>query len=761
MWVRMLGVALGLLVGGLLSAGAAELADPPMVPKHGAPDLLMVARPQWLPFTGQPVGYVYEICERPSDSRARRCPVADRTVDLHACPVAADPVVSPYGGVRLQLKPGQLLRIRLVNCLPPIVDAKNVEGDKLMEANPTNLHTHGLIVEPRRADDADDPFGDYVFVLDLPPGVHPPAPSAASPSGFAPTAGPHHHHGGANDHAREYDFREQVVDYAIPVPADHPAGLFWFHPHVHGLSLNQVTGGLAGIITIGDVHSYVCDRGATCAPGQLAPYVRHLVFKDTQVTGDFRLRLQENAAMCASPDDPGNVGGCAGIGQTAGTSTDADDGRWEFTVNGQTYPEIPVHGEGEIWRMANASGSATYNLGLFPPGADTQPLVFQVLAVDGVSLVVPPGTTAAQATRLLGGRINVAPCPDAASTTPTHAVCATSLRMMPSARAEIFIRGDLASGPVVLRTMNRLTGRDRESGDDWPRIDLAHLSFPAPTAVAQTAAALTAAAPALRSAAKILAVAPDAVRALAPGGVLAGVATTRLDAANPPVSVATLAPQPGAPTSAARQARARTLQPAAGLDCTPLAAGQARQILFGVPADADFGLGYRRIVANDTTPPASPDATPILAFDHAALPTVCVQLGPHDETVTETWMLVNLAPEDHNFHVHQTRFSVIATPGDGDTTLPSSVGGKPVLLDNVPLPHAAGDSCDGTVGPWIAGTCQPTFVTVSIPFHEVGDFVYHCHILEHEDGGMMAKITVVPHWLAGHRAGAGIPATER
>jgi FtsP/CotA-like multicopper oxidase with cupredoxin domain len=26
----------------------------------------------------------------------------------------------------------------------------------------------------------------------------------------------------------------------------------------------------------------------------------------------------------------------------------------------------------------------------------------------------------------------------------------------------------------------------------------------------------------------------------------------------------------------------------------------------------------------------------------------------------------------------------------------------------------------------------------------VGTFVYHCHVLEHEDGGMMGKITVVP-----------------
>jgi len=31
-----------------------------------------------------------------------------------------------------------------------------------------------------------------------------------------------------------------------------------------------------------------------------------------------------------------------------------------------------------------------------------------------------------------------------------------------------------------------------------------------------------------------------------------------------------------------------------------------------------------------------------------------------------------------------------------------------------------------------------------IPFAELGEFVYHRHILEHEDGGMMARVKVVP-----------------
>jgi FtsP/CotA-like multicopper oxidase with cupredoxin domain len=450
------------------------------------------------------------------------------------------------------------------------------------------------------------------------------------------------------------------------------------------------------------------------------------LLKDTQVTSDYRVRFQENPAMCASPDASGNVGGCAGQASVSGTAATDNDGRWEFTINGQTYPDITANPAGEIWRMANASASATYNLGLFPLGAavTAAPLVFQVLAIDGVSLVMPLGTPPEQATALLGGKVTVAACPGPSAPSATPPLCATSLRMMPSARAEIFLPPNAGQGPAILRTVNRQTGT---AGDDWPRIDLARVVFPP--------------APTPPDAPKTLAVASTMAHALAPGGVLSGQVTTRIGAASVPISA--LAHIDG---DGARRARTASLHPAPGLDCTALPKDRMRQVLFGLPANPDnFGLGYRIVTAGDTTPPSVASAPAIVEFDHAAPPTVCVQLGADGATVTETWMLVNLAAEDHNFHIHQTRFSVIATPGDGETTLPSTVGETPVLLDNVPLPHATGDACNGTTAPWIAGTCKPTIVTVSIPFHEVGDFVYHCHILEHEDGGMMAKITVVPH----------------
>ncbi|ARN81728.1 multicopper oxidase domain-containing protein [Methylocystis bryophila] len=78
-----------------------------------------------------------------------------------------------------------------------------------------------------------------------------------------------------------------------------------------------------------------------------------------------------------------------------------------------------------------------------------------------------------------------------------------------------------------------------------------------------------------------------------------------------------------------------------------------------------------------------------------------------------------------------------------------------VLEDNLPLGVAAPNPkindqvmndqngvC--SVEQWRDGSCASPPVVLDIAFSEIGECVYDCHILEHEDGGMMAKIKVVP-----------------
>jgi FtsP/CotA-like multicopper oxidase with cupredoxin domain len=79
----------------------------------------------------------------------------------------------------------------------------------------------------------------------------------------------------------------------------------------------------------------------------------------------------------------------------------------------------------------------------------------------------------------------------------------------------------------------------------------------------------------------------------------------------------------------------------------------------------------------------------------------------------------------HNFHIHQTHFLV--TEVNGVRRPPDR------LHDTMNLPFAV----NGKAG----------IVKILVPFTDptiVGRFVYHCHILEHEDGGMMAVIQVDP-----------------
>ena len=60
----------------------------------------------------------------------------------------------------------------------------------------------------------------------------------------------------------------------------------------------------------------------------------------------------------------------------------------------------------------------------------------------------------------------------------------------------------------------------------------------------------------------------------------------------------------------------------------------------------------------------------ISVFDPTST-TVCVPLGAQGAAVKETWELINLTDEDHNFHIHQTRFRLLQGGTVPGTTLPS------------------------------------------------------------------------------------------
>ncbi len=100
----------------------------------------------------------------------------------------------------------------------------------------------------------------------------------------------------------------------------------------------------------------------------------------------------------------------------------------------------------------------------------------------------------------------------------------------------------------------------------------------------------------------------------------------------------------------------------------------------------------------------------------------------------ERWTLRNTSGELHVFHLHQTAF-LVQKAGVGEQE--DATG----MRDVINLPYAK----DGKAGE----------VSIIIPFTNpvmVGRFVYHCHIVGHEDAGMMQIIRVLPRRTAAEDA---------
>jgi len=122
------------------------------------------------------------------------------------------------------------------------------------------------------------------------------------------------------------------------------------------------------------------------------------------------------------------------------------------------------------------------------------------------------------------------------------------------------------------------------------------------------------------------------------------------------------------------------------------------------------------------------DVTRVTAFQEPGPPLYLAIDGKHfdmnrvDQTVKlgalEEWVIRNESSHWHPFHIHVNDFQVIAFDG-----APVRSRG---YQDTVALP-------------------PDSEITIRLRFDDYdGKFVYHCHILSHEDFGMMAVVEVVP-----------------
>jgi FtsP/CotA-like multicopper oxidase with cupredoxin domain len=118
------------------------------------------------------------------------------------------------------------------------------------------------------------------------------------------------------------------------------------------------------------------------------------------------------------------------------------------------------------------------------------------------------------------------------------------------------------------------------------------------------------------------------------------------------------------------------------------------------------------------------------AFDPAnPTPNITVRQGD-----VEDWIIENRSTELHAFHIHQLHFALRDWNGVAVN--------EPFLRDTVNVPYYSDKML------------QYPSVRIRMDFRDpdtVGTFAYHCHLLEHEDAGMMGVIRVEPPDQANRR----------
>ena len=669
----------------------------------------------------------------------------------------------------IEVEAGDTLSAHLDNLLGPNQFAGDADGMSHGHAgeNPTNLHYfHGGIVTPRNDrsldPDAGKGNGDNIYVyLKNGPG------DGVTPSAF---------------------------DYKVPIPGEgkldarvlesegsqsriaHPPGLNWYHSHMHGISSDQVMGGMSGLISVGDPKANV---KAACDRDPASPNIcKNDVEKDTTglkertdtkyvILRDIPLKLRpdqsgqpvlpENAH--ATPADwtprvrdfPTSADDECVVWQKVGDqllpNKDASlrkafcqrskESAWLFTLNGQRFPTITVEGGRNILlRMGNLSANVAFWLELVKEGGaeaepgtppadqngctDVKPCL-TLLSLDGV---VPATPVSAEKARI-----------------PVAATSVRDLILMPASRAEIYVRNDVK--PHDESQVFILHAKKLDTGPDvWPEVQLARLVLKPNAATSRVTVALNA---------------PIAVQTTVPLAL-----PLRAEAPLPKGCVRDLQPerwehrrvifQEGDPSGQFTVSTQIMAPSQSGVETGSLPEAQfepdkSQTIGDEKPAPQDMkgfkvkGVSFEEYMKPDHT----------VDWEGDTRKHVCIRLDHHGSH-KQLWVLYNKTGALHNFHIHQMKFRLLRRSEFGDYHLQppaASVssacpdGGCPsyqLFEEDTALSETGQIKWHDTI-PVPVG--EKVYVVMSFDAEEqIGRFVFHCHILKHEDNGLMAPIEV-------------------
>ncbi|HEY2535135.1 MAG TPA: multicopper oxidase domain-containing protein [Xanthobacteraceae bacterium] len=451
----------------------------------------------------------------------------------------------------------------------------------------------------------------------------------------------------------------QTFSYSIHFPNNEPPGLYWYHPHVHGLSEAAVQGGGDGVLVIDGVSNV---QPATAGLRQ-----RILVIRDLPTLQG----LQES---------PGGTEG--GIPQV---DLSMNNIPLNATTNTQVNPPVTTYtpavihmepGEQQFWRVSNNTSDVIIDLQV---RFDSVPQTIQIVGLDGVPVNSQDGTQ------------------------PGHLIPVSHFRLPPAARVEFLVNAPAPTVKVAqLVTQNIMSG---PLGDDAPTRPLLNMQLGPDNDAAD---------------------ADDRVPAF-----------TALD------------------STKQRFGGIKSVTPAL-----------TRTVFFEEVEDGSaFFINASGCVtasgAQCATQPYAID-TP---FDNNNPPAIITTQGS-----VEKWIVQNHARENHELHQHQIHFMVLSQDNfeiNGSQQAPAIDG---QFLDMVEVPFCGGPppqngginppACvDANGNPVIAYPQVEALMDFRGP--DIGDFVFHCHILGHEDRGMMAIERVVqPGATASAATASGTPGDD-
>jgi FtsP/CotA-like multicopper oxidase with cupredoxin domain len=406
-------------------------------------------------------------------------------------------------------------------------------------------------------------------------------------------------------------------EYRFRIPPDEPPGLYWYHPHIHGFSARQVSGGASGALIIEGLENAIPEVGALPE--------RVLIIRDQNLMHPDAAPATLDAATTPFVDHDGDA---------ANTGTGFGRPARDLSVNyiPVAYPDYPPAtiamkpGERQLWRVLNASSVTYLNLSMiWTRGHWRREQFMGLVAVDGAAL-------------------------NANGSPERSFQWRDRIMVPPGARVELIVNAPAAGTSAQLVTRYVDTGPAGENDPNRPLISI----------------------------------------------------VTQADASEPNAVVPTASAQPAPPK-----------RPWIG----SVAPARMRTLIFSEepvdPADPNGAMRFYLTVEGQAPKQFDPAGT---------VPNLIVQQGD-----VEDWIIENRSSEVHAFHIHQIHFEIIEWLGVAVN--------EPFLRDTINVPY------------WMPQMAHYPSIKLRMDFRDpdaVGVFPYHCHLLDHEDAGMMGTIRVQP-----------------